>query len=535
MSTLILYNGPIYTRDPQLPVVRAIAIRAGHIVALGSEGHVQAATASAGRSEGINLKGRAVLPGLTDAHVHINYQGMASQEVRLGGASSIAEAVGRVADRARSLAPGVWLRGSGWDHSAWGGQWPTCSDLDVVCPRNPAIFTRKDGHSIWVNSAALALAGIGDAISDPVGGHIQRDRSGVATGIFLENAMELIRAVVPPPRPEERHAALRIALREALSYGITSLHIPPGIRPSDGSEILADLQTLRGQGDLNVRCLAHISAGDLEAAIALGLHSGLGDSVLRVGGLKIFADGSLGSESAEMLSHYEGRRHLGIATIEREVLNAMVARANTNGISVVIHAIGDAANRKVLDAIELARGDGDPPILAMPNRIEHCQVLHPKDIARFAALGVVASMQPIHCTSDMSSADELWGERSAHAYAWRELRDSGATLAFGSDAPVETMNPWPGIHAAVTRQRPDGYPVGGWYPEQRLTVGEVIDAYCIGPAIASGEAGQKGRLAPGMLADLAVLTGDPFHSTPSELHAITAAMTLVGGKVVFER
>jgi hypothetical protein len=236
-----------------------------------------------------------------------------------------------------------------------------------------------------------------------------------------------------------------------------------------------------------------------------------------------------------MLSHYEGRRHLGIATIEREVLEETVARANASGISVVIHAIGDAANRKVLDAIELAGGDGAPPALAMPNRIEHCQVLHPKDIGRFAELGVIASMQPIHCTSDMATADELWGARSAHAYAWRELLASGATLAFGSDAPVETMNPWPGIHAAVTRQLPGGHPQGGWYPEQRLTVGESLEAYCVGPAIASGEADQKGRIAPGMLADLAVLTGDPFRSAPGELHAITAAMTLVEGRVVFER
>ncbi|MEI7772353.1 MAG: amidohydrolase family protein, partial [Chloroflexales bacterium] len=351
----------------------------------------------------------------------------------------------------------------------------------------------------------------------------------------LETAIELVRAVVPPPGPEERQAALRLALREALSYGITSIHIMPGIRSTDGQETLADLQALRGRDELSLRCLTHISAGDLDAAIALGLRSGLGDGLLRVGGLKLFADGSLGSESAEMLSHYEGRRHLGIATIGREVLEKTVARANASGISVIIHAIGDAANRKVLDAIELARGDGDPPALAMPNRIEHCQVLHPKDIGRFAELGVIASMQPIHCTSDMATADELWGARSAHAYAWRELLESGATLAFGSDAPVETMNPWPGVHAAVTRQRPDGHPEGGWYPDQRLTVDEAIAAYCVGPAIASGEAGQKGRIAPGMRADLAVLTGDPFRSAPGELHAITAAMTLIAGNVVFER
>ncbi|MEI7771205.1 MAG: amidohydrolase family protein, partial [Chloroflexales bacterium] len=190
MPTLILYNGPIYTLDPQQPVARAVAIRDGRIIAVGSEGRVQAATASAGRSEGINLQGRAVVPGLTDAHVHITYQGLASQDVRLGGARSIAEAVGRAADRARELAPGAWLRGGGWDHSAWGGQWPTRDDLDAVSARNPAILSRKDGHSVWVNSAALALAGIGTETPDPAGGQIQRDRTGEATGILLETAIE---------------------------------------------------------------------------------------------------------------------------------------------------------------------------------------------------------------------------------------------------------------------------------------------------------------------------------------------------------
>ncbi len=535
MSTLILYNGPIYTLDRQQLVARAVAIRDGRVVAVGSEGHVRAVTASSGRSEGINLQGRAVVPGLTDAHVHITFQGLASQEVRLGGAASIAEAVGRVADRARGLMPGAWLRGGGWDHSAWGGTWPSCADLDAVCPHTPVMLSRKDGHSLWVNSAALAAAGITAATPDPSGGQIQRDRDGEPTGILLETAMEIIRAVVPPQGPEERQAALRLALREALGYGITGIHIPCSTRPSDGRETLADLQDLRGRGELSLRCLSTIAVGDLGAAIALGVKSGLGNSWLRVGGLKIFADGSLGSESAEMLSHYEGRRHLGIATIEREALEETVARANANGISVIIHAIGDAANRKVLDAIELARGDGPPPALAMPNRIEHCQVLHPRDISRFAELGVVASMQPIHCTSDMEMADELWGARCAHAYAWRELRASGATLAFGSDAPVETMNPWPGVHAAVTRQRPGGSPEGGWHPGQRLSVAEAIEAYCVGPAVASGEGQLKGRIAEGMLADMAVLTGDPFRSAPGELHAITAAMTLIEGKVVFER
>jgi hypothetical protein len=219
--------------------------------------------------------------------------------------------------------------------------------------------------------------------------------------------------------------------------------------------------------------------------------------------------------------------------LSEEELHAAVHKANQHGISVIVHAIGDAANRKVLDAIEAAQPDSAP--LAVPNRIEHCQVVHPNDLPRFAALGVIASMQPIHATSDMLVADALWGKRCALAYAWRSFLQSGATLAFGSDAPVETLNPWPGVHAAVTRQRADNTPEGGWYPEQRLSVEESLRAYCHGPAVAAAEANERGMLAPGMLADLAVLDRDPFRTPPAEVHKISATMTIVEGNVVFER
>ncbi|MEI8165215.1 MAG: amidohydrolase [Chloroflexales bacterium] len=539
MATLVLYNGPIYTLDLGQPVVRAIAIRDGRVFALGSEGRVQAAVAGM-RGETLNLRGRAVVPGLTDAHVHLPWQGLATYEARLGTATTLDAALAIIADRARALPSGVWLRGGGWNHVDWGRRWPTRTDLDAVCPDRPAILTRKDGHSYWVNSPTLALAGISADTPDPAGGQIQRDRDGVPTGILFEAAMDLVRAVVPPIGEAERLAALRVALHEALSYGITSLHIPPGTNHADGPETLRDLQTLRAGGELPVRSLVFLAQPDLERALALGLRSGVGDRWLRIGGLKLFADGSLGSESAEMLSHYEGRRHMGIATIEQAELERLVRQANAGGISVAVHAIGDAANRKVLDAIELAQADrrqaGEGyPALAMPNRIEHVQVIHPKDLPRLAQLGVIASMQPLHATSDMDMADALWGARSAYAYAWGSLKESGATLAFGSDAPVESMNPWRGLHAAVTRQRPSGYPEGGWYPEQRLSVDEALRAYCLGPAIASGEDREKGYLAPGMLADLVVLTGDPFRSAPADLPAITAAMTFVEGKLAFER
>lgn len=539
MSALVLYNGPIYTLDPNMPTARAVLISGGHVLAVGSEGRVQAAAAGM-RAEMINLRGRAVVPGLTDAHVHMMWQGMTNFEVRLGDTPTLEEAQRQIAARVATLPPGAWLRGGGWDHSPWGRRWPTAADLDAVCPDRPAMLSRKDGHSVWLNSRALALAGITAATPDPSGGAIQRDRDGEPTGILTETAMELARAIVPPHSEAERLQALRAAFSEALSYGITSIHVPPGTNHSSAPEALRDLQTLRAQGGLSLRCMAYLAHPDLERAVAMGLRSGFGDRWLRIGGLKLFADGALGSESAEMLTHYEGRRHTGIAILEQELLDELVLTANMNGIAVAIHAIGDAANRKVLDAIERAQaarnalGDAATP-LTLPNRIEHVQVLHQKDVGRLTQLGVIASMQPIHCTSDMEAAEALWGPRCAYSYAWRSLLATGATLAFGSDAPVETMNPWKGLHAAVTRERPGGVPLGGWYPEQRLSVAEALNAYCVGPAIASGEQREKGRIAPGMLADLAVLTGDPFRSAPGELHAITAAMTLVEGKLVFER
>ncbi|MFV9506183.1 MAG: amidohydrolase [Oscillochloridaceae bacterium umkhey_bin13] len=539
MATLVLYNGPIYTLSPDLPVARAIALRDGHVVAVGSEGRVQAAVAGQ-RAETINLQGRAVVPGLTDAHVHIIQQGLALREAHLAGTPSLEAALQIVAERATRLPAGAWLRGWGWDHIPWGRRWPTRADLDAICPDLPVMLTRKDGHSIWANSHALVLAGISAATPDPEGGQIQRDRDGEPTGVLIESAMEILRAAAPPPSDDERLEALRIALHEALSYGITSIHIVPTTSHATGPETMRDLQTLRARDELRVRCLSYIAQPDLEAAIALGLRSGFGDAWLRLGGLKLFSDGSLGSESAEMLSHYEGRRHTGMATIEPELLEATIRRANAHGLSVAVHAIGDAANRKVLDAIAKAQADrvaaGAAAVaMALPNRIEHVQVVHAKDLPRLAELGVIASMQPIHATSDIEMADALWGPRCKLAYAWRSLHESGATLAFGSDAPVESMNPWRGLHAAVTRQRPGGHPAGGWYPEQSLTVEQALWAYCVGPAHASAEQAFKGTLAPGMLADLAVLTGDPFHTNHTDLHAITAAMTISAGKVVFER
>jgi hypothetical protein len=536
MNTIVFYNGSIYTLDATQPQVRALAVRDGRVLAVGTEGRVQAA--AGGRAEMVNLQGRALIPGLCDAHVHITAHGVEAQRIKLEDLYSVEAVLRRVAAHSKQFPGEGWLRGGGWSQGNWGGRWPTRQELDSVVSERPAFLTRRDMHSAWVNSRALQLAGIDDTTPDPPGGQIQRDAEGQATGILLESAMDLVRGLMPLPTAAERRAALRAALDEAVSYGLTSLHIPPGADCTDARDMLSDLQLLRQEGRLTLRCLVHLGVDQLDEAIALGLRSGLGDEWLRIGSLKIFADGTLGSETAEMLYHYEGRRHLGLAFYSAEELNALVRKANLHGISVIVHAIGDAANRKVLDAIEAAQlacedaGQGLPPL---PNRIEHVQVLHAKDVERFAALKIVASMQPKHATSDYQVADELWGSRCNLAYAWRTLKQAGTVLAFGSDAPVEPLNPWLGIHAAVTRQRSSGEPAGGWYPEQCLSVAETLEAHCIGPAIASAETRFKGMLTPGALADMVVLSADPFRARPQDLHAISALQTYVGGRIVYER
>lgn len=551
MSTYLLYNGPIYTLDPSAPRAQALAIRGGRVLAVGSEGKVQAAVG--GRAEPINLHGRAVIPALTDAHVHFVGYALGRRELRLEGVADYQAALQRVSAAAAALPEGAWLLGGGWDHTLWGGRWPRAEDLDRAAPGRPVLLSRKDGHSAWISGRALEIAGIDDDTPDPAGGAIQREKTR-ATGILLENAIDLVGRHIPEATQAERIAATRDAMVEAHSYGMAGVHIPPGLGREDASRVLGDLQILRERGQLRLRCLAHLGLDGLDEALYLGVRSGLGDRWLRIGGVKMFADGSLGSETAEMLSHYEGRRHLGTATMATEDLNDAVRRALAGGISVAIHAIGDAANRRVLDAIEAAlsqqsavsseqsaAGDAVPTAgwrlpTIIPNRIEHAQIVNPRDIPRFAELGVVASMQPIHCTSDMETAERLWGaERCATAYAWQALQRAGATLAFGSDAPVEPLNPWLSVHAAVTRQRPGNIPAEGWFPEQRLDVTAALRGFTVGAAVAAGAAHEQGTLAPGMLADLAVLSADPFKIDPSALREVTAELTMIEGEIVWEK
>ncbi len=396
---------------------------------------------------------------------------------------------------------------------------PTAADLDRVAPHHPVALEAKSGHAAWVNSRALELAGITAATPDPAGGQIARDARGQPTGILLEDAMDFVAKVEPEPTPEGVAEMMRAAFPLAHRAGLTGIH------DFDGPAAFAAFQLLKQRGQLGLRVVKSIPRDRLSQAIDLGLRSGLGDDWLRVGSVKLFADGALGPWTASMIEPFEGSNNLGIATLSEPEMAKDVRRANAAGLSCAIHAIGDRACRTVLDVYEEV-GSRD-----LRNRIEHVQLLHPQDYARLGKLGVIASMQPTHATSDMLISDKYWGKRSAGAYAWRTQLEAGAALAFGSDCPVEKIEPLMGIHAAVTRRRADGSPgPEGWYPEQRLTVEEAVRAFTWGAAYAGGREDRLGSITPGKLADLTVLDRDIFVIEPMEILETRVDATIIGGK-----
>jgi len=533
-TDLILYNGDIHTMNPAAPRGQAIAIAGDRVLAVGGNDEIRALAAPPGKT--IDLRGRTVTPGFTDAHLHFLSYGIGLQEIELAGVNTLMEALALVAARAGQTPPGQWLTGRGWDHTLWGsGDFPTRQDLDRAAPQHPVFLRRKCGHAGWANTRALELAGITAATPDPFGGAIDHDPiTGQPTGILKDVAMELMFRLFQEPSLDEATAAIQAATPHAHKAGLVAVHT------MEGAGAFRAFQALQASGELKLRITMQIPEENLDAAIQAGLRSGFGNEWLRIGGVKIFSDGALGARTAYMLEPYEGYPdNVGLPMASIEHLREVIGKASQAGIASFVHAIGDRANREVLDAIAAARtletmnATGDTQYV-LRHRIEHAQIVHPDDQPRFASLGVIASMQPIHATQDMLIADRLWGKRSAHAYPWRSLLNAGAVLAFGSDAPVETLNVMVGIHAAVTRRRPDGAPgPAGWYAEQRLTVDEAVYAYTAGAAFASGEETVKGSLAPGKLADLVILSQDIFSIDPMAILETEVVGTLVGGAWVY--
>jgi hypothetical protein len=506
---VILANGVVRTLDPSLPIAAALAIAGDRIA--GGVGTHETALAS---PETVDLGGRCVLPGFTDAHVHFPSWSLARRQVRLEGARSLPETLARVAEAARSAPAGRWLRGYGWRAGDWpAGEEPTKEALDAVTGDVPTALMAKDYHSLWLNSSALARAD-GDLLVP--GGVVELDVRGEPTGILREESAWRFRDVYARPSEEELLAATREGLRVASARGVVAIHDKDGWLGS-----LTIFQRLRAEDALPLRVWQSVPHEELDHLAGLGLASGLGDGYLRLGYLKAFLDGTLGSQTARML---DGS---GIEITSREELADIVRRAAATGFPVAVHAIGDRANRDALDAFEETQDAWRP--LGLRQRIEHAQCLDPADVPRFARLGVAASVQFSHAPSDRDLADAFWAGRTAGAYAFRSLLDSGAVVANGSDAPVEELDPLLGVRAGALRtldERP------AWHPEQAVTVEQALHATCVAPAWLSGDERRRGTLVPGRLADLVVLDRDPLGCPLEELPEVHVVATMVGGQWV---
>jgi predicted amidohydrolase YtcJ len=522
----ILYNARIYTLDASRPIASAIAIEHGRIAAIGETDKI---LSEVDRAEKQDLGGKIVLPGLTDAHLHLKLYALSLQKFDCE-TDTLEECLNRVAERAGVVQPGEWILGHGWNQNIW-SRWPSAADLDKIVPDNPVYLTAKSLHAGWANSLALKLAGITSTSPDPENGQFQRDENGQLTGILLESAMKLVEEVIPEPPVETIAGAIEDVQPNFWRMGLTGVH------DFDRRACFMAVQQLHAQGLLKLRVTKSIPLEELDHAVELGLRTGFGDDWLRIGSVKGFMDGALGPRTAAMFQPYLNEpENRGILNMDAEELFEAGRQALEVGLSMAVHALGDRANHEVLDAYEqLRRFERGQSLLPLRHRIEHLQLIHPDDASRLADLGVIASMQPTHATSDMEMSDQYWGERAAFSCAWNTQLQHGAQLAFGSDAPVESPNPFLGIHAAVTRQRADGSPgPEGWYPEQRVSMQQAIKGFTLGPAYATGMENRLGKLAPGYLADLIVLEQDPFVIPTSELLEMESSATMIDGEWVWQ-
>jgi predicted amidohydrolase YtcJ len=525
-ADLVLLGGTILTMDPAAPTARAVAIRGGRIVAVGDD-----ATARAwiGRdTKVIELGGRGVTPGLVDAHVHIHGLGEALEALDLRGETEAAIAA-KVAAAAAAGGAEPWIVGRGWDQNLWPGQaFPTAATLDRAAPGRPVALERVDGHALWVSSAALAAAGIDERTRDPDGGKLERDGRGRPTGVLIDNAMLLVTEQMPEPTAAVRTRRILRGAEAAIAAGLTGVH-EMGIDDAtvDAYRALAD------QGRLPIRVTAYLE-GTPAAAEALRDRIAdvdrAGDAPFALVGMKLFADGALGSRGARLLAPYaDAPGQLGLWVTEPATLTRAVEAATTAGWQVAVHAIGDAGVRATLDAFAAGaalRKDARP-------RVEHTQVIAAEDVPRMKAIGAIASMQPVHATSDMPWAEARLGpERLAGAYAWRTILDAGIPLALGSDAPVERISVLGALWAATTRQDLEGRPPGGWTPSEKLTLEEALAGFTTGAAYAVHAERVRGRIAVGQVADLTVYDR-PLEA--ARLRETRIDRTIVGGRVVFER
>jgi len=528
---LVLINGVIWTGDSALPRAQALAVSAERIRAVGSDAEISALIGS--DTEVIDADSAMVVPGFIDSHVHFLTGGFALSSVQLRDAATPEMFVQRIADYVQTLEPGEWVLNGDWDHENWGGELPGAAWIDAVSPDNPVMINRLDGHMVLANSAAMALAGVSADTADVSGGEIVRDAQGEPTGIFKDNAMALIGQVVPEPSTEQRQRALASASQYVAAQGVTSVHD------------MADWQSLetyrQAQSDsaagpgLNTRIYSVVPLRDHAALAAEVAAHGRGDEWLRIGGLKGFMDGSLGSHTAAFFEPFtDSPDDRGFFINDPGDMAAWISAADADDLHVIVHAIGDRAISSLLDIY--ADVIEDTPPRDRRFRIEHAQHIAAEDLPRFAELGVIASMQPYHAIDDGRWAERVIGpERALTTYAFRSLLDNDATVAFGSDWFVAPPVPLTGIYAAVTRRTLDDANPDGWVPEQKISVEEALYAYTRDAAYASFEEDIKGTLTPGKLADFVLLDQNLLAIDPVTIRDVQVLRTVIGGRTVFEK
>lgn len=529
-ADIVILHAHVWTVDKSHPTAQALAISGSRILAVGSDHEIRKWIGPATKQ--LDAQGKTVLPGFNDAHTHFSSGGAEISGVQLRDAATPQEFTRRIAEHAKKLPKGEWMTGGTWDHELWGGALPTHDWIDAVTPDTPVFVGRYDGHMSLANALALRLAKVTRETPDPPGGTIVRDANGNPTGLMKDSAKDLVERVIPDPTEEQLLRNIRAALEEARRFGVTSLH------DISSTEDVRAYQILAARGELTSRIYCITPLPQWQNPASTGIRAGFGNDWIHLGALKGFADGSLGSTTALFEKPYnDAPETSGLPNAmmlpEGNMLK-MALGADKAGLQLAVHAIGDKANRIMLDIYsEVLKENGPRPDRRW--RIEHAQHLRPEDFARFAQLGVIASVQPYHAIDDGRWAEKRIGhERCKTTYAFRTLLDDGVRLAFGSDWTVAPLNPLLGLYAATTRATLDGKNPDGWFPEQKITLAEAIEAYTLGSAYAEFRENEKGSLTPGKFADVVVLDSDLFAIPLEKIKAASVRFTITAGKIVYQ-
>lgn len=528
-ADLVIRNANVHTVDHARPTAEAIAIRGDRILAVGSDERIANFIAPTTRT--IDAAGRRVVPGFHDAHAHVVWGGQYLLQIDLRPAQTPEQMAEILRDYLADYADGEWIVGGCWDHESWPAdqrRYPTRKLIDPVTPENPALLRRLDGHIAVANTLALQAAGINAETPDPEGGTIGRDEHGRPNGVLIDTAIALVGRIIPQPTLDDLLAGGRAAMAHAASLGVTSIR-----SMSDRQEFIV-LQELLRRGELTCRCGLHIrDEGTTEHLAGLGLRRNFGNDMLRIDGVKLFADGSFGAGSALLFEPYDDNpATAGLAIHSQAELTRRIVATDAAGVQVAVHAIGDKAVHWCLNGFQAARDANGSR--EMRHAIEHAQMIIPEDLPRFAELGVVASIQPSHCIDDMRFMPARIGKRTARCHPVKSLFDHGASVCFGSDWYVETLNPMQSFYAAVTREFPDGGPEGGWHGEEKIDRATALAAATLGGAFAEFQEDHKGSITPGKLADVVILDRDILTCPPREILSARPTHTILGGRVIYE-